>query len=430
MFSICYFSEGLSTPLSAEMAASMFKGSRVVVNIGKPKPKPKALPTPTPPPPTVLKEPDEIPQRIFLYLKTLKVDHLPQLVDDHDVILRLKHGNNTITKIEDHYTGITDANLSSIDEEMPAYSIRINQDNIEDLNSVCDTPLMITIYEYVPKGCIARRSMFIFDSMDSLIVESADDDVHEIATEDQWFPVAQGNLDLLQFFSQNKTSASESIFLYRTSSSKTPVAIPTCKITMQVTAVLPLLKNISFCNMVFITFESIYNAKTDVMNAEPIDLMVDLSFQSKTNPSNKVKLCSFSMFSKSIISEQDVKHKWENMKVRDENANSLGVYSGLSLSLHKLFVGVLGTSGVDFKLDETLQDEEYALVCNSVHRFALTKELSAILEDVVAFNEQHILVEIYDVNNPDKILLEGICDLSIFLYPKGIYIYYILLRNL
>lgn len=188
-------------------------------------------------------------------------------------------------------------------------------------------------------------------------------------------------------------------------------------------SLMPLIKDINFSNAVFLTFTSIYNADEELMdNCE--DLVATLSFQStepdEINNYEKYFICKYTSFVKQIIADQVCTYKWESLKNTDiGNTQSMTIHSEVKFNIYKILNELLPTENVDFNFDTINVKTDYALICNSLHRYILTDKMHLQLERLLLSEKLIMVVEIFRESEPSQILLQGFIDLAIFLYPSG-----------
>lgn len=235
-------------------------------------------------------------------------------------------------------------------------------------------------------------------------------------------PLSQGNIDLLPFFTSQQFSTKISVVLYPLWADESTKAINSTVTDWEIYTLVPLIKNTNFCNVVYITMESIYNLPDDLIQ-EYENLVVNISLQSITkNENNKhdtVILCQYKYFQKSTIEDQNLNFIWESCKNNFVDYSSFaGFQTGCKLNSPRLLKNLVLPENNTLTFDEEYIN--HIIVSNSTHRFILSKELSEALHFLLCSNQQRILVEIFSNKNPSKILLRGYLDLSIFMYPKGI----------
>uniref|UniRef100_A0A034VYE3 Uncharacterized protein n=1 Tax=Bactrocera dorsalis TaxID=27457 RepID=A0A034VYE3_BACDO len=316
--------------------------------------------------------------KVFMYLQLQDIINVPY-ADKKRFFISLRHNN----------TNYADEKELDENTRLSAFAIPIEQYNMDVANAFSDEPVAIIL---------------------TVVSEEEND-----ATEKT---IAQGQIDLIHFFTNKRTVVSTEILLYPTSFEHIDLEMGTCKTVWHVYSLLPLMRYEDFNNMVFITIESIYNASSDIMDIAQ-SLGVSLSFRSKfpneLNEFDTTKICTFNYLDRGLIIDQDTTYRWASISM-DESHN-LGQSTDCGISLHKIFSDLLCTEGIDFNFDSISMAKEEALICNLLRRYILDEVLNNILEAVIVYDEQELIIEVYDRAKPDSILLRGSIDLSIFLYP-------------
>lgn len=363
----------------------------------------------------------DIATRIFLYLQPKSI-YYPIEDENVTVEIELEHPQNIITMLNDRYTPQNIIYLDEFKAETPTFSVTIKQDDIEDVNCISDTPLTFTLYENIARPLVKEREPSV--TTKALANENEEFLEEEEAQEEliiiERRPVAQGYIDLLEFFTKLRSRSSCTTFLYPLPSSTHHV---TCKIEWEIYSLHPLIKNIVLSNVAFVTFGSLYNLDEHLMD-DCDDMMVRISFISimpnENNEHDKVLLCSYKGFSKQLIADQVLDLKWENLKNASlGNQQSMGIMTGSKMNIHKLFQDLLSTDMVEFNFDDIDISRESSLICNSLHRYMLTDHIEKILEATLASNQQRLIVEVIRERAPDVVLLQGLIELAVFMYPDG-----------
>ncbi|XP_054083018.1 uncharacterized protein LOC128920218 [Zeugodacus cucurbitae] len=396
-------------------------------------------------------------QRIFLYIQLKTIENLPTM--DGKLEIHLSQAKNTLTKLVDVYPSDNIIDLSIFDEYKPTFSLMVEQDNIDDANILSDNPLLITLYNRIKvrvppdelsvqtrssedervkrkesvkenkkHGKRTHKSMESIKSMKSMkrdleeVIEEEEMEIEIEETEiyeEQLRPIAQGHIDLLKLYTKKRELATFYTILYQISI--TEDAFSSCTAAWEIYALLPLLKEMTFHNMVHVSFESIFNVKLNLI--ENVDsLVADFYFESKilneNNEYEKVKFCTFQHFNKQQVTASDVLLGWENLRSHEpNNFDCIGICCNFSINTFHMFRHMvyeenskIHTNKVDF--------ENLIITSNATHRFVLTKEFVQILEDIIAFDEQQILIELYHNDKPEEIIVKGHIDPSILLYPE------------
>uniref|UniRef100_A0A1A9UW01 Uncharacterized protein n=1 Tax=Glossina austeni TaxID=7395 RepID=A0A1A9UW01_GLOAU len=339
------------------------------------------------------------PTTVFLYLQPKNIKY--ERANIVSVSISLEHEIKTVTKLTDFYTEDNEIHMETFAEEKPTFSLTIKQDDLDDIEKFTSSPMKLVLYERVPAS-------------DTNEVDIADRKEEGHAKK----AAAYGYVDLMQFFAKTRSHTFLDTFLYPLDVS---LASDSCRITWEIYSLMPIVREVNFSNVIFVGLTSLFNIEDSILeNCD--DLIVELSFQSKDpieeETYEKIFICKYTAFTKQIISEQKTFYKWENLKDHKlENYKSLGVYSDIHFSIDNLFTKLLCTEDVDFNFDDIDMDKDYALVCNSMHRFILTDRMHIDLEKHLVFDKHEIIVEIYKDSEPETILLQGFIDLSVFMYP-------------
>lgn len=416
-----------------------------------------------------------ISQRVFLYMQLKNVSNLPVVA--YPLELHLYHARNTLQNMSEHYTTETIIHQDEFNMDRPAFALGIIQDDIDDMNSFSDNPLVVTMYQRIPRHL--KRELITVDKVrtqasswqitiekqpekhlakaptetdkaagdatketdtvtegqasiepDAFTGEGAEEDDDEYIEESLEL-VSRGHCDLLQLFQSKRFISNIPIMLYpeydRKLQTRTAQKITTTS-EWHMYSILPILKNIHFTNLVFITLESIYNAPEDLHDrAAHLGMIIsirstrpDLDDQYEVLP-----LCTFYSFGSQIINEQNIIIVWESIKRDLLGKAPLGVANiqmetNLRIKVHRLFRQLLMTQGVDFKLEEINPAVDSALVNNSLHRYVITTQMREILEAAVVHNHYELLLQLYD-EIPLNVMYEGVINPSVFGYPEGKY---------
>uniref|UniRef100_A0A1A9W430 Uncharacterized protein n=1 Tax=Glossina brevipalpis TaxID=37001 RepID=A0A1A9W430_9MUSC len=351
--------------------------------------------------------------RVFLYLQPKEISYK---ADAHtSVTISLEHQKASVSKLKDFYKEDNVIYLHTFAEKKPTFSLPINRDNVDDIVAFSDSPLKLTLYETISPDSL-RCSTEGSESTDIDIKTSPEDsmDIESLPK----VAMAQGFLDLIPYFSKGRAHASVKIILYPLDPFWDTGG---CTITWDIYSLMPLLKELKLSNIVFISFASLFNVATNVLE-DCDDLIATLSWRLKDPKKqmiDKIFICRYTAFSKKIIDEQNVFYKWESLKdPKLNNYDSLGIYADVHCFMHELFSDLLCTENVDFNIKDIDITRDFALVCNSIHRFVLTDKMQIALESYLACDRYEILVEISKQSQPTMVLLQGSIDTSIFMYPK------------
>lgn len=339
---------------------------------------------------------------VFLYLQPKNISYPNE--DSVSVDILLEHAGNAISKLSDCSALDLVIRKCTFASEKPTFSVSIKQDAIEDIILFSDTPILLTAYEYY--------------SEEGMEEESVEECGQERTLERKL--VAQGYLDMLQFFTKKRCNCSINVFLYPLDPSDYS---RTYKIALDIYSLMPLIKDVKFSNIIYLSFKSLFNVDEHLLdNCD--NLVAEFSWQSKVpntkNEYEKEFICKYTVFTKTIVSDQNLYCTWESLKTSNfKKDHSMGLASALTLSLHHLFDSILCTEDVDFDFDSIDMNNDYALVCNSLHRFILTDRMHVALEKALINDKYEIIIEMINNTKPREIVLQGFIDPSIFLYPEG-----------
>lgn len=349
-------------------------------------------------------------QKVFLYMQPQSIVYTREEVP---VEIELYHEKETITCLSETYTDKNIINIFDFKLEKPTFSMTIDQDSIDDITLFSDVPMRLTLYE-------CREVNGTISTVDTESAGSEEGYGKELPLILERIPVAQGYIDLLQFFLKKRSSSNLDVILYPLAKNDIDVS---CKMIWEIYSLMPLIKDVNFANAIFLTFTSIFNPDEDLME-DCEDLVATISFQS-TEPDDdnnyqKYFICKYTSFVKQIISNEVCTVKWESLKNAEiGNTESMTIHSDVKFNIVKMFNQVLPTEGVDFKFDQIDFHSDYALICNSLHRYILTDKMHLELERLLLSEKLHLIVEIFRERDPSDILLEGFINLAVFLYPSG-----------
>ncbi|XP_036346353.1 uncharacterized protein LOC118755634 [Rhagoletis pomonella] len=344
-------------------------------------------------------------KRIFLYIHLRAIENLPS--PNGVLELHLSHAKNNLTKLVDTYPSENIIDLSIFNEYKPTFSLMIEQDNIEDANIISDHPLLITLYDRI-----------------KVLVPSEAEEMQEedfAIYEEQLIPIAQGHIDLLRLCTKKRELITFHCILYPLSMSQSSF-ISSCTTMWEIYALLPLLKDLSIYNVAYISFESIFNVRPNLIDV--VDLLVaDIYFESKVpnehNQYEKVKLCTFDKFCQQQLPENGLQLTWASLKREEpKNFDCIGIICGNYINMFNIFRKLVQTESSKINFEKVNLDHS-VITSNSTHRFVLSEQFVRVLEDVIAFDEQQLLIELHLVDQPHQLIAQGRFDLSILLYPYG-----------
>ncbi|XP_017065339.2 LOW QUALITY PROTEIN: uncharacterized protein LOC108104018 [Drosophila eugracilis] len=402
------------------------------------------------------KEPKALQQRVFLYIQLNEMTNLPNT--EYPLELHLYHPKNTLQKMQERYTTETIIYQREFNLKKPVFAMGVMQDDIEDMNTFSDQPLLISLYQRIPrrrKGGSRKgksKTQLISPSQEAsqsteasefgenvnkkrLSLKGSDQVDEEWGEEGEGGTFLEGRLellsrghcDLLQLFQRRRFISDITIYLYpeykSNSQARTTEKITTHSV-WHMYSILPILKNFNFTNLAFLTLESIYNVPDD-LHSLSADLGLSVAFRSKEPEGEDgtfkvIPLCTYSGFISQIISDQNTSIVWESIK-RDLNPEMIYSFNQMEtnsrVKLPKLFRMLLWESDVDFQIEKIDPVTNLALINNSMHRFVLNEEMRKILEQAVVHNDYELVLQLYQ-ETPGNVLYEGAINPSIFGYPN------------
>lgn len=345
-------------------------------------------------------------QRVFLYMQPQTILY-PIPEDENTYIeIELEHAKCVITQLRDHYTPENKIHLRTFKEEKPTFSVTIDKDSYDDVEAFSDAPLKLTLYEhYIPELSFSEGAV-----------------IHppHRQMEDRW-AVAQGYIDMMQFFIKWRYKKNVDVFLYPIRPSRNS---RTCKMSWDIYALTPIIKNLTCSNAIFITFMSLQNVEESLLD-DCDDLVAAISLQSKepiedSSEYRKVFICKYTAFAKKLVSDTIIDCQWESLKDPIlQNYDCVGINSDMKFNLFSTIFNLFVPEDCEFSFPDIEVDVDYNLVCNSMHRYILTDSMHRQLEQHVAKGDLHLIVEIFRESNPTNVLLQGFIDLAIFMYPEG-----------
>ncbi|XP_039226875.1 uncharacterized protein LOC6527286 isoform X2 [Drosophila yakuba] len=394
-------------------------------------------------------------QRVFLYIQLNEMSQLPKTT--YPLELHLYHPKNTLQKMQERYTTETIIYQHEFNLKKPVFAMGVMQDDIEDMNTFSDQPLLISLYQRIPrrrkggsgKGKSTKGGTSSSLEINQLITDASEgkenvpnERTSKRSSEHEAFPeeageegeggtflegrlelLSRGHCDLLQLFQRRRFISDITIYLYpQYRSKKINDKITTCSV-WHMYSILPTLKNFTFTNLAFLTLESIYNVPEDLHSKSP-ELGLSVSFRSKQPDESDgsfsvIPLCTYSGFISQIISDQNTIIVWENIKRDlhlDMNFSFNQMETNSRIKLPKLFRMLLWEQDVDFQVYKIDPVSDLALINNSLHRFVLNESMRKILEQAVVHDDYELLLQLYQ-ETPSNVLYEGVLNPSIFGYP-------------
>ncbi|XP_016980816.1 uncharacterized protein LOC108045874 isoform X2 [Drosophila rhopaloa] len=399
------------------------------------------------------KEQKSFQQRVFLYIQLNELTKLPKT--DNPLELHLYHPKNTLQKMQERYTTETIIYQHEFNLKKPVFALGVMQDDIEDMNTFSDQPLLISLYQRIPRrrkgaktksrgatsqevsqvntepsengeGVQKKTKRSSKRGSEQFSEEGAEEGEGGTFSEERLELLSRGHCDLLQLFQKRRFISDITIFLYpeyqTSSQAELNDKITSCSV-WHMYSILPILKNFNFTNLAFLTLESIYNAPEE-LHGQCSDLGLSVSFCAKQPEGEDgsfkvIPLCTYSGFVSQIISDQNTSIGWENIK-RDLSSNMQYTFNQMEtnsrVKLPRLFRMLLWEQDVDFQILKIDPVTDLALINNSMHRFVLNEEMRKILEAAVVHNDYDLLLQLYQ-DTPSNVLYEGVLNPSIFGYP-------------
>ncbi|XP_017042324.2 LOW QUALITY PROTEIN: uncharacterized protein LOC108088828 [Drosophila ficusphila] len=384
-------------------------------------------------------------QRVFLYIQLNELTKLPKT--EYPLELHLYHPKNTLQKMQEKYTTETIIYQNEFNLQKPVFALGVMQDDIDEMNTFSDQPLVISLYQRIPRrrkgsklksvgvtpeasenseGVPIKPRRSSMKNSERVSEEFGEEGIGGIFLEERLELLSRGHCDLLQLFQRRRFISDITIFLYpefeNLSEAASTEKITTCSL-WHMYSILPILKNFNFTNLAFMTLESIYNAPGD-LHSQSAELGLSVSFRSR-EPEDEdgtlkvIPLCTYSGFMSQIISDQNTSIVWENIK-RDLNPDmhkcSNQMDTNSRVQLPRLFRMLLWEQDVDFQIPSIDPVCDSALINNSLHRFVLNEDMRKILEEAVVHNDYELLLELYQ-ETPSNVLYQGVLNPSIFGYP-------------
>lgn len=355
-------------------------------------------------------------QRIFAWLELIDITNIN--ANEKDTYMELTHSRadffNTTQEPEHIF------NKLLFGEEKCVYAIIIEQDDIEAAN-----------YFAAEQICVSVKSHYIASNEKQSVDENSYNSeretqakfVYEVEPEyktdiKKYNYIAKGYIDILQLFSDECISIQMVVFLYTPKWASGGGAIKTI---WRIYTQKPLMKKLRITNLAFISLESLFNLDEEVLDMAEnvcVDILFQAKFQNEDLAFDEYKICTFSVLRKNIIKGQSIYFCWEKLRNLNQRC-SPDVRTGCTNKPQNFLKNLFCTEGRKFNFHEINISHEYALTSNSTVRFVLTDELTEKLEQVIGNDEQCLVVKVYSIKQPEKILLQGALEAHIFLYPNG-----------
>ncbi|XP_034474809.1 uncharacterized protein LOC117782012 [Drosophila innubila] len=382
------------------------------------------------------------PPNIFLYIQLAGIGQLPTTINPLE--LHMEQGGSVIVKCVEQYNteGII---LQDEFLARPTYTLIFQQDNLDRINHAADNPLLIKLYMRKSDGIsfygeeeemeeeknIETMLKALLNEVDSSSQEKDDADMFN--EKEELVLLCVGYLDVIKLFGHHRSMMREELFLYPVPNVPNELR-STVHSEWHLYTLVPIAKELSFNNLAFITFESIYNLKEEY-SLDTSSFNVQLSFRSTTpiarNEYHVIPWCSFNGFTEDYITNQNNYLLFESFRNSIDLSYCTGLKSTMEVQLHKLFSQLMRSEDLDVDFDAISIQYDLALICNTFHRFILTLDMSNMLFNAFAWRRYVILVEAFQAvpeekkkgakklspKAPKQKIFEGILDPSIMLFP-------------
>ncbi|EDW12988.1 uncharacterized protein LOC6577591 [Drosophila mojavensis] len=381
-----------------------------------------------------------LPPNIFLYIQLASVEAVPDFFDPLEI--HLDQGGSLLLKCVEHYNDegiITQNEFSS----KPTFTLIFQQDNLDRINHAADNPLLIKLYMRKPEEPIHYEDEEMQLEMEtsellSMLIEKVDivpNDSDELDHDEPKFEMillSVGYLDIIKLFGHHRCMLHEQLYLYPVPDCP-PKLRYTIKTEWHLYTLVPIVKEVSFTNMAFVIFESIYNLKDDyIIDMETLN--VQLSFRSMQpvdrSEYHVIPWCNFNLFTECCIAEQVNFHVFEYFRKTVPDSCGIGLKSNMDVEMHRLFSQLMRSEDMDVNFDLINVKEDNALVCNTFHRYILTKSMSDTLFMAFAWRRYVIAVDVFNMTPMEKKegkrvitamvnkkIFSGVLDPAILLYP-------------
>ncbi|BFF95428.1 uncharacterized protein DMAD_12833 [Drosophila madeirensis] len=364
------------------------------------------------------------PPNVFLYIQLAGICLKSLPVTIHPLELHLQQGDSLIIKCAEQHNTDGIIRQSEFDAR-PTFTLIFQQDNLERINHAADNPLLIRLYMRESESSERQEEEEGeeepgqgFSASSSL--EQSDTEREEL----NYYPVKEelvllcvGYLDVIKLFGHHRSMIKECLYLYPLPNVPNELRT-TVHTEWDLYTLLPIAKELTFTNMAFITFESIYNLKEEYL-LDVSSMWLRISFRSKQPNERKehqmIPLCEFVDLEQACIGKQYVYHVFESFRKTIPEHRTTGLKSTMEVEMHKIFSQLSLSEGmeVDFGVIDIAFDE--AIVCNGFHRYILTKELSDKLSNAIIYQQYDLAVEVFQANS--QRVFYGILDPSIMVFP-------------
>ncbi|KPU73196.1 uncharacterized protein Dana_GF15160, isoform B [Drosophila ananassae] len=383
------------------------------------------------------------PPNVFLYIQLAGISRLP--TTRHPLEIHISQGGSLIVKCTEHYN--TDGIIPQWEfDTRPTFTLIFQQDNVDRINHAADNPLLVELFMRVTPF----RSIFGVDGAygeeegeeeedgDKIGISSNSStpveviikniDRHHNSVPEQFTSrvtvkmvlLCVGYLDVIKLFGHSRSMVREQLYLYPMPDVEESLR-STVHTEWHLYTLLPIAKQLTFTNMSFVTFESIYNLREEYI-LDASSMRVVISFRSRIpgdrNDMN-VPLCDFEYLERLCIAQQPLHHVFESFRRAVQPSNVTGLKSTMEVETYRLFDELLCTDGMTVDFSDIDQGGDDALVCNSFHRFILTQKMADILSYAITCQQYVLAVEVFQTigyTKPQKVF-QGILDPSIMAYP-------------
>lgn len=380
------------------------------------------------------------PPNIFLYVQLAGIGKLPSTV--YPLEIHINQADSIMVKCVENY----DTDGVIYQEEFsykPTYTLIFQQDNLDRINHAADNPLLIELYmrktvlpsfneeEFNTEGTDVEN--YLEQLLDFVDLDSDSDNLNFKEPLEELILLCVGYLDLIKVFGHRRAMISEEIVLYP------PPNIPN-HLRKSVTTewhlytLVPIAKELTFTNMAFVMFESIYNLKDEYI-LDASTMSVQLSFRSvqpvARNEYHVIPLCTYQNFTANVIANQNVHFYFEFFRNAFDGEYCMGLRSNMEVQLHRLFHDLMRSEHMEIDFEQ-IDLNDVALICNCFHRYILTNNMSETLFSSFAMKRYVMLVEVFQEQPKEEKqvkkgsprdtkqkIFEGILDPAILLFPGG-----------
>lgn len=304
-------------------------------------------------------------------------------------------------------------------EEKCVYAIIIEQDDMEAANYFAAEQICVLVKRHMASNKRHSMDENRYESERERQAEFGYDieSKYKIDIKENNY-IAKGYIDILQLFSDESISLQMVVFLYSPNWASGGGAVKTI---WSIYTKSPLMKILHITNLAFLSLESLFNLNEELLDMADemcVDILFQAKFENEILSFDEFKICTFKVFRKNIIKAQSVYFCWENLRNPNQRC-SPDVRTGCTNKPQNFLRNLFCTEGREFNFHLINIFHEYALTSNSTVRFVLTDALTEKLEQVIGSDEQCLVVKVYNVKQPENILLQGALEAHIFLYPNG-----------